>query len=153
MSVELTYGPLRKGEEREVQRVWQTMSAFLGRPAFLAQLIPDMVDVARFNGRPVAFCYYRHGKQKPRSTIQAIAVLPMFRKHGVARALIGRLAASSPHDTVYLKVEADNPAVLFYQRLGFAVIEREQARTGRAMLVMSAPTATLRPTVKESPTP
>lgn len=150
-TVELTYGPLRKGEEREVQRVWQTMSAFLGRPAFLAQLIPDMVDVARYNGRPVAFCYYRHGKVKPRSTIQAIAVLPMFRKHGVARALIGRLAASSPHDVIFLKVEADNPAVSFYRRLGFEVVEHEAARTGRAMLVMQAPTASLRPTTKASP--
>lgn len=151
MPVELTYGPIRKGEEREVQRVWQTMTAFLGRPAFLVQLIPDMVDVARYNGRPVAFCYYRHGKQKPRSTIQAIAVLPMYRKHGVARALIGRLAASSPHPHIHLKVEADNPAVLFYQRLGFVVVERENARTGRPMLVMQADAASLRPTAKESP--
>ncbi len=139
----ITYGPIREGEQREVQRIWARLSAFLGRPAFLQQLLPDAVDVGRFNGRPVAFCFYRHGKRNAWSTIQAIAVETMFRKHGMARELIKRMALASPHQAVQLKVEADNPAVLFYQRLGFTVTQREAARTGRALLVMVATRAAL----------
>ena len=55
--------------------------------------------------------------------LQDLFVEPEFRQHGIASALVARVAAYA-HDLgspiVELTVRADNPAQDFYQRNGFA---------------------------------
>lgn len=62
----------------------------------------------------------------------SVAVLSQHRRSGVGSELIGRLIAdiSGYFDAISLSVEPDNPALLLYERLGFAkVSEREGSWT------------------------
>jgi len=55
----------------------------------------------------------------------AVAVMPGFRGQGIGTRLLAALldAASESYDAVSLSVQADNPALRLYQRLGFEVLE------------------------------
>jgi ribosomal protein S18 acetylase RimI-like enzyme len=55
----------------------------------------------------------------------AVAVMPGYRGQGIGtRLLIALLdAAGESYDAVSLSVQADNPALRLYQRLGFEVVE------------------------------
>jgi ribosomal protein S18 acetylase RimI-like enzyme len=59
----------------------------------------------------------------------SIAVVPSRRRHGLGHELMdGLLAAarSAGHDAVSLSVEADSPAVAFYERNGFERVREQE---------------------------
>jgi ribosomal protein S18 acetylase RimI-like enzyme len=59
----------------------------------------------------------------------SIAVVPSRRRHGLGQELMDALLAAADaagHEAVSLSVEADSPAVAFYERTGFEPV-REQA--------------------------
>lgn len=138
---------LRPNEVKQVQDLWRHMDKFLGRPPFQAQLVEANTDVVTRRGYVIAFCHFRHASTKKHTTIAGIGVNSSFRKAGLGRILVHRLATASPYDTLILKVESFNPAVMFYERLGFARVKTEPARTGVPMILMSAPTAFLKETL------
>ena len=55
----------------------------------------------------------------------SVAVVPGYRGQGIGSRLLAALldAACERYDTVSLSVQADNPALRLYQRLGFEVVE------------------------------
>ena len=55
----------------------------------------------------------------------SVAVMPGYRGQGIGTRLLNALldTASKSYDAVSLSVQADNPALRLYQRLGFEVIE------------------------------
>jgi ribosomal protein S18 acetylase RimI-like enzyme len=54
----------------------------------------------------------------------SVAVLPEFRGQGIGTRLLTRLlqVAANHHSAVSLSVDADNPALQLYRRLGFEVV-------------------------------
>jgi ribosomal protein S18 acetylase RimI-like enzyme len=69
----------------------------------------------------------------------AMAVIPQARRRGVGSALMKRLIdlASPCYPRIALSVREENPAVLFYSRLGFREVSRMKNRVGGDSLVMS----------------
>jgi ribosomal protein S18 acetylase RimI-like enzyme len=68
----------------------------------------------------------------------ATAVLPSERGQGVGSAMLGRLVelAHGRYPSIMLSVREANPAVRFYERLGFLVERSIQNRVGGTSLVM-----------------
>jgi len=59
----------------------------------------------------------------------SIAVVPSRRRHGLGRELMDDLitgARSAGHEAVSLSVEANSPAVAFYERNGFERVREEE---------------------------
>jgi ribosomal protein S18 acetylase RimI-like enzyme len=90
-----------------------------GFTAFVAESVPEQAIVG------MAICSRRvvTGWDGPVVFLQDLFVEPAFRKNGIARSLVARVAAyahalGSP--IVELTVRADNPARAFYHRNGFA---------------------------------
>jgi GNAT superfamily N-acetyltransferase len=69
----------------------------------------------------------------------ATAVIPQARRRGVGSILIKHLLASARLDypRIVLSVREENPAVLFYCKLGFREVARMQNRVGGGSLVMA----------------
>lgn len=87
-----------------------------GFTAFVAEIGGSIVGMATCNARAVT------GWTGPVLFLQDLFVELPYRQHGVARALMARIAAhardiGSP--IVELTVRADNPAQHFYERTGF----------------------------------
>jgi len=90
--------------------------AHAGFTAFVAETADGVIGMATCSQRIVT------GWNGPLVLLQDLIVEPAYRSHGVAGALVARVAAfardcGSP--IVELTVRADNPAQLFYQRKGF----------------------------------
>jgi ribosomal protein S18 acetylase RimI-like enzyme len=89
-----------------------------GFTAFVAEIegAQAVVGMATCSRRTIT------GWSGPVVFLQDLYVEPDYRKHGIARALVARVAAFA-HDLgspiVELTVRADNPAQDFYQRSGF----------------------------------
>jgi GNAT superfamily N-acetyltransferase len=87
-----------------------------GFSAFVAVDDAAVIGMATYSQRRIT------GWNGPVIFLQDLFVEPVFRRHGVARALMARLAAFA-HDLgspiVELTVRADNPAQGFYLRAGF----------------------------------
>jgi ribosomal protein S18 acetylase RimI-like enzyme len=59
----------------------------------------------------------------------SIAVVPSRRRHGLGQELMDALlgaAVAAGHEAVSLSVEADSPAVAFYERNGFERVREEE---------------------------
>jgi ribosomal protein S18 acetylase RimI-like enzyme len=99
------------------------------RPATAAdQPFLDAV-LALEDGRPVGAAWVRlapggYGFVAPDVPELTIGVLPAARRRGVATALLTRLVEEV--GTLSLSVEADNPARILYERLGFAVVSEDE---------------------------
>ena len=87
-----------------------------GFTAFVAEDGDSVIGMATCSRRTIT------GWSGPVIFLQDLFVEPAYRQHGIASALIARVAAfaeklGSP--IVELTVRADNPAQIFYQRSGF----------------------------------
>lgn len=78
----------------------------------------DLVTVER-DGAVVGALLGNHCVRKPQSTVYELAVLPEYRRQGVARALVERFASDSPHERLVAKCPADLPANEFYAVTGW----------------------------------
>jgi len=98
--------------------------AFGAQPAFTALVVEaeynrGLVGMATFSQRIIT------GWSGPVLFLQDLFVEPAYRRNGIARALVARVAAHA-HDIgspmVELSVRADNPAQAFYRQNGFVML-------------------------------
>ena len=90
-----------------------------GFTAFVAEDFSGVIGMATCSERVVT------GWSGPVVFLQDLFVETAYRRNGVARALIARVAAHAKtigSPMVELSVRADNPAQLLYQRSGFQVL-------------------------------
>lgn len=69
-----------------------------------------------------------HCVRKPQTTLYELAVLPAYRRDGVASELINRLARDSPHEKIIAKCPVELPANDFYASTGWEQIESEDGK-------------------------
>lgn len=87
----------------------------------------DLVTVER-NGRVVGALLGNHCVRKPQSTVYELAVLPQYRRDGIAETLVTRFAAESPHNTLVAKCPTELPANEFYKNGGWALVDNESGK-------------------------
>jgi ribosomal protein S18 acetylase RimI-like enzyme len=97
----------------------------------------DVVVIATETGHRVGAAWFRQFKaaepgygfvdeQTPELTI---AIVPSRRRHGVGQELLDGLlerARAEGHASISLSVEADSPAVAFYERNGFEAVRESE---------------------------
>lgn len=102
--------------------------------------------LATVGGEPAGFALIRSGAGE--AELLLIAIRPCFQGRNVGRALLDQMIAdctSAGIDTVHLEVRADNPALGFYARQGFAEVGlRKNYYHGRFGRVTNAVTLTRR---------
>ncbi len=140
----LTLRPIQTGDEEFLCRVYastraeellplpwseEQKAAFL-RAQFAAQhryyqesYTSSRFDLVLVGGRPAGRLYVARWPEELR--VIDIALLPEFRRRGIGTALLGRLLdeAKSLALPLRIHVERFNPALAFYERLGFRQIE------------------------------
>jgi GNAT superfamily N-acetyltransferase len=87
----------------------------------------DLVTVDR-DSQTVGALLGNHCVRKPQSTVYELAVLPEYRRQGIARTLVTRFAAESPHDKLLAKCPVDLPANEFYAATGWDHTGREDGK-------------------------
>lgn len=87
----------------------------------------DLVTATR-DGDIVGALLGNHCVQKPQSTVYELAVLPDYRRQGIATQLVDQFAAASPHDKLVAKCPADLPANAFYDATGWELVAREDGK-------------------------
>lgn len=92
--------------------------------------------LARIGGQPAGFAMLRTVVRE--AELLLIAVRPAHRRHGIARALLKRVASDAVAcgiDTLHLEVREGNPAVDLYCAAGFEQVGRRRdyyrGRTGK----------------------
>lgn len=93
----------------------------------------DGALVAEVNGQLVGAVWVRimkdYGYYNDRTPFLSISFLPEFRGQGLGQQLMTAmldLLKSKGYPSVSLSVSKDNPAVGFYQRLGFVTVEESE---------------------------
>jgi ribosomal protein S18 acetylase RimI-like enzyme len=87
----------------------------------------DLYTVER-DGKTVGAALGNHCVQKPQTTLYELAVLPQYRRQGIATELINRLARDSPHKKLVAKCPESLPANDFYRATGW---QRVSIETGK----------------------
>jgi len=87
----------------------------------------DLVTVTR-DGEIVGAALANHCVRKPQTTLYDIAVLPEYRREGLATTLVERLADDSPHDKIVAKCPEDLAANEFYDRTGWELVGMEDGK-------------------------
>ena len=77
------------------------------------------------HGEVVGFVRFHRLKRIPQTTIYEILVHPDYRKRGIGRRLIEKMIQKNP---VRLKCPVDSEFNLFYEHLGFQLIDREPGK-------------------------
>ena len=83
----------------------------------------NYVCVAKDRGRVVAFC--RGKKLKEHNQLSAIYILPEYRSQGIGKCLVADVFGwlGSDKKIIVTPVAYNLPAIEFYKKLGFAVVE------------------------------
>ncbi len=103
----------------------------------------DLGVVAEQNGQVVGAAWTRiipaFGHLNDETPELAISILPEFRGCGIGTKLLGKLFAvlrESGYKRTSLSVQKDNPAVRFYERLGYRVTEEKLDHVGHDDYIM-----------------
>jgi len=80
-----------------------------------------------------------HCVRKPQSTIYELAVLPEYRRRGIATELVERFAANSPHEKLVAKCPTELDATAYYERTGWHRVTTESGKS-RTLAVYEYPT-------------
>lgn len=115
-----------------------------GFTAFVAECTGDVMGMATCSRRKLT------GWNGPVIFLQDLFVDPAHRAHGVARALVARVAAFAAElgsPIVELTVRADNPAQNFYQHTGFQALPEclTYVLAGPALAALAAQAKTVAP--------
>jgi GNAT superfamily N-acetyltransferase len=112
---------------REAAEVFQEHRYELG---FVNQAQCEEKDlvVERRGGEVVGALLGNHCVRKPQSTVYELAVLPEYRRDGVATRLVERFATGSPHEQLVAKCPVDLPANDFYAATGWSLVGRETGK-------------------------
>lgn len=78
----------------------------------------DLLTTQR-DGEVVAALLGNHCVRKDQSTVYELAVLPEYRRSGLARTLVRRFMSESPHDKLIAKCPIELPAMQFYNQTGW----------------------------------
>ena len=103
----------------------------------------DLGVIAESDGRPIGAAWARripgYGHIDANTPELAISVIPEFRGRRVGTKLMGalftELTAAGEH-RISLSVQTDNPAVRFYERLGFQVVNEQLDHAGHEDFLM-----------------
>lgn len=87
----------------------------------------DLVTVER-DGRTVGAALGNHCVRKPQTTLYDLAVLPEYRREGLATELVDRLASESPHEKIIAKCPDELAANDFYATTGWELINQEDGK-------------------------
>jgi len=87
----------------------------------------DLV-VERQDEQVVGAILGNHCVRKPQTTVYEIAVLPTYRRRGIASRLIDRFATQSPHEKLVAKCPSDLPANKFYAADGWQLQRVEDGK-------------------------
>lgn len=80
------------------------------------------------NGRIVGAVLANHCTRKPQTTLYELAVLPQYRRAGIATTLIERLSRDSPHGKIVAKCPEPLSANDFYESTGWVRVDREYGK-------------------------
>ncbi len=80
------------------------------------------------NGEIVGAALVNHCVRKPQTTLYELAVLPEYRRDGIAKGLINQVARDSPHEKIIAKCPETLPANDFYEATGWEQIDREDGK-------------------------
>jgi len=80
------------------------------------------------DGEIVGAALANHCVRKPQTTLYELAVLPEYRRQGIATKLLNQLSRDSPHDKLIAKCPVDLPANEFYKITGWTLIETEDGK-------------------------
>lgn len=83
----------------------------------------ERIKVAIWKGDIIGFYCIRHRKRNPATVLYFLAVAESGRLKGTGKRLMNFLERECPSGLVELKVMKDNPAVGFYDKLGYSKVE------------------------------
>lgn len=78
--------------------------------------------------RVVGAALVNHCIRKPQTTLYELAVLPEYRREGIAKSLVERVARDSPHEKIIAKCPVELPANDFYAATGWDRVDRESGK-------------------------
>ena len=87
----------------------------------------DLYTISR-NNRVVGAALGNHCVQKPQTTLYELAVLPDYRREGIATELVTRMMRDSPHDKIVAKCPVELPSNGYYQSAGWELINTESGK-------------------------
>jgi len=93
-----------------------------------AQCSEKELYTVRRDGETVGAALANHCVRKPQTTLYELAVLPAYRRDGIATELVDRLRRDSPHDKLRAKCPVDLPANEFYESTGWEQIEQHSGK-------------------------
>lgn len=83
------------------------------------------------------FCYFKHLKVKPYTSIYELGVDPEWRRDGIGATLLNVALAQSPHDRARLVVDARNESGRrFWARQGFRAVADGFNKRGEPLIYM-----------------
>lgn len=80
------------------------------------------------DGETIGAALVNHCVRKPQTTLYELAVLPDYRREGIATSLIDKVARTSPHDKIIAKSPANLPANDFYKDTGWQLVDAEDGK-------------------------
>jgi len=87
----------------------------------------DLYTVSR-EGHTVGAALTNHCVRKPQTTLYDIAVLPEYRREGIAQELVDQIGRDTPHEKIVAKCPVDLPANEFYDNTGWVRVDREDGK-------------------------
>lgn len=84
-----------------------------------AQCEDKDLHTIRRDGDVVGAILGNHCVRKPQTTVYEIAVDREYRRDGIGRTLVDRMATESPHPRLVAKCPVDLPAMNFYRATGW----------------------------------
>lgn len=87
----------------------------------------DLYTVER-DGEIVGAALGNHCVRKPQTTLYELAVVPEFRREGIATQLVEKMVADSPHEKLVAKCPVGLPSNEFYEETGWERIDREEGK-------------------------
>lgn len=87
----------------------------------------DLWTVRR-DGEVVGAALGNHCVRKPQTTLYELAVLPAYRREGIATELVARMLRDSPHNKLVAKCPVDLPSNEFYAANGWEQIDTESGK-------------------------
>jgi ribosomal protein S18 acetylase RimI-like enzyme len=87
----------------------------------------DSYDVTK-DGRIVGAAIGNHCVRKPQTTLYDIAVDENFKRSGIGRELVERMADDSPHKKIVAKCPVDLPAMQFYNNMDWKLVDVEDGK-------------------------
>ncbi len=90
-----------------------------------AQVREKDLYIEQRNDEVVGAALANHCIQKSQTTLYELAVLPEYRRDGIAKELIDRLSRDSPHERLIAKCPEELSANEFYGSTGWTLVDRE----------------------------